>query len=586
MRTSVHVYLLYNKYFGDSMKHGIIVVLFFLCAVTAHAQWTNGQNASSVVGQSDYSTYTTGVAMTNLNRPKHMTIDFINGKAYVADAENYRVLRFSYPFMGTPPAAEMQFGAGNPNVSKNTFNSPVGVAVYNNKLYVLDQDNNRILLFDNASTASTKPDASGIIGHTSYTDNGTGSSSTTFNGPTDIKIDGSGNLWVADASNNRVLKYSNIAAKPTNGTAAADLVLGQIDFLAIVSGTSQATLTQPHGVAINGTTVWVSDFYNYRILRYDNPSSNGQNASGVLGQPNFEASSNNTTQSTFTGVEDVAVDGNGIVYALDGGNNRIMIYLNAAAKSNGADADYELGKSSSNYFTWEGEGVGITGFSHSYGLCIDNANKKLYVADYSNNRILGFTAASALPVELSSFIASVGNNSVILNWKTATETNNYGFEIQRSVVSPQQSDNMWSKIGFIEGSGTTNAPKSYSFTDKSANGKTSYRLKQIDRDGKFEYSQSVEVTASSTPNEFGLEQNYPNPFNPTTAISYQLSANGFTTLKIYDAIGREVVTLVNEVKEAGTYSAQFDGAKLSSGIYFAKLSSSGKTQIRKLVLMK
>ena len=94
------------------------------------------------------------------------------------------------------------------------------------------------------------------------------------------------------------------------------------------------------------------------------------------------------------------------------------------------------------------------------------------------------------------------------------------------------------------------------------------------------------MTASSTPNEFGLEQNYPNPFNPTTAISYQLSANGFTTLKIYDAIGREVVTLVNEVKEAGTYSAQFDGAKLSSGIYFAKLSSSGKTQIRKLVLMK
>ena len=144
----------------------------------------------------------------------------------------------------------------------------------------------------------------------------------------------------------------------------------------------------------------------------------------------------------------------------------------------------------------------------------------------------------------------------------------------------------WTKIGFVEGNGTTNAPKSYSFTVKSASGKTSYRLKQIDRDGKFEYSQEVEVTAASAPKEFALEQNYPNPFNPTTAISYQLSANSFTTLKIYDVIGREVATLVNEVKEAGTYTAQFDGARLSSGIYFARLSSLGKTQMRKLLLLK
>ncbi len=113
-----------------------------------------------------------------------------------------------------------------------------------------------------------------------------------------------------------------------------------------------------------------------------------------------------------------------------------------------------------------------------------------------------------------------------------------------------------------------------------------YRLKQIDRDGKFEYSQTVEVTAVSAPQEFGLEQNYPNPFNPSTAISYQLSANGFTSLKVYDALGREVSTLVNEVKDAGTYSAQFDGTKLSSGVYVARLTSNGKSQMRKLLLMK
>jgi hypothetical protein len=145
---------------------------------------------------------------------------------------------------------------------------------------------------------------------------------------------------------------------------------------------------------------------------------------------------------------------------------------------------------------------------------------------------------------------------------------------------------MWSKIGFVEGNGTTNAPKSYFFTDKSASGKTSYRLKQIDRDGKFEYSQTVEVTVLSAPKEFALEQNYPNPFNPTTSINYQLSANSFTTLKIYDAIGREVATLVNEVKEAGYYSAQFDGAKLSSGTYYYRLNAGGFTNVKRLTLIK
>jgi len=112
------------------------------------------------------------------------------------------------------------------------------------------------------------------------------------------------------------------------------------------------------------------------------------------------------------------------------------------------------------------------------------------------------------------------------------------------------------------------------------------RLKQIDRDGKYAYSQTVEVEISSLPKEFMLTQNYPNPFNPTTVISYQLPMSSNVSLKVYDAIGREVATLVNEVKDAGYYSTTFDGTKLSSGIYFAKLSSEGKSQIRKLMLLK
>jgi hypothetical protein len=188
-----------------------------------------------------------------------------------------------------------------------------------------------------------------------------------------------------------------------------------------------------------------------------------------------------------------------------------------------------------------------------------------------------------LPVELSSFTVSTDKNSVVLRWNTVSETNNYGFEVEKNASLAQRE---WVRIGFVEGNGTTNAPKSYSFTDISAKGKTSYRLKQIDRDGKFDYSQTIDVTAASEPTMFALEQNYPNPFNPATAIGYRLSVAGHTMLKIYDALGREAATLVDEVKDAGNYSAQFDGSTLSSGMNFARLTSSGNSQVRKLLLTK
>jgi hypothetical protein len=206
------------------------------------------------------------------------------------------------------------------------------------------------------------------------------------------------------------------------------------------------------------------------------------------------------------------------------------------------------------------------------------------------------TPDPALPVDLISFIAIKNDNAMTLKWTTSTELNNYGFEVERKILnhrsigslnqSADESMSQWTEIGFVEGHGTTNSPKSYTFIDGSAQGTVAYRLKQIDRDGKFAYSQTVEVEIGSLPKEFALMQNYPNPFNPTTVISYQLPATSHVSLKVYDAIGREVATLVNEVKEGGYYSATFDASKLSSGMYFARLTSSGNSKMRKLVLMK
>jgi hypothetical protein len=173
--------------------------------------------------------------------------------------------------------------------------------------------------------------------------------------------------------------------------------------------------------------------------------------------------------------------------------------------------------------------------------------------------------------------------------------NNYGFEIEKKAVgslplanSQQPITNSWTKIGFVEGNGTTNSPKAYSFTDKNLTaGKYSYRLKQIDRDGKFGYSQTVEVSLSGAPLKFELSQNYPNPFNPTTTIGFTIPADGMTTLKIYNTLGQEVATLMNEPLKAVEYhQVHFDASKLASGIYFARLQSGGKSILKKMNLLK
>jgi hypothetical protein len=111
-------------------------------------------------------------------------------------------------------------------------------------------------------------------------------------------------------------------------------------------------------------------------------------------------------------------------------------------------------------------------------------------------------------------------------------------------------------------------------------------LKQIDRDGKFKYSQQVEINASVAPKDVALGQNYPNPFNPTTVIRYQLSVSSYVTLKVYDVLGREVVSLVNELEEAGTHSLSFDASKLSSGLYYYTLQAGELVATKPMVLMK
>jgi hypothetical protein len=190
----------------------------------------------------------------------------------------------------------------------------------------------------------------------------------------------------------------------------------------------------------------------------------------------------------------------------------------------------------------------------------------------------------ALPVNMEYFNYTTSKNDVKLSWKTLTEINNSGFEIERRV--PQSSQ--WSKIGAKAGFGNSAEPHIYIFDDRNLNtGKYIYRLRQIDYNSNTEYYYLSDTVIVGKPSHFGISQNYPNPFNPLTKIDFDLPIDGKVTIKIYDVTGREVMTIVNnEFKQAGYYTVDFNGSFLASGIYFYRLTAESYTNVKKMVLIK
>ncbi|MDP2303933.1 MAG: FG-GAP-like repeat-containing protein [Ignavibacteria bacterium] len=310
----------------------------------------------------------------------------------------------------------------------------------------------------------------------------------------------------------------------------------------------------------------------------------GANTVSVL----LNTTSNGAATPTFSAKTDFAVGTSPVwvtIADFDGDNkpeivtanqsaNTISVLLNttsngAATPTFSAKTDFAVGTSPSSVANADFNG--------------DN-KPDIVTSNTTASVLLNTTDYIPLPVELTSFSASIKNKAVNLAWQTATEVNNYGFEIERSVISGQLSE--WEKIGFVNGGGNSNSPKEYSFTDPSVtSGSYAYRLKQLDNDGKYEYSKEVEVDLGML-TEFSLQQNYPNPFNPETVISYQLPVSGNVSLKVFDMLGREVVTLVNEVQEAGMYDVSFNGKAFASGAYIYRFQSGNYVKINKMVLMK
>lgn len=218
----------------------------------------------------------------------------------------------------------------------------------------------------------------------------------------------------------------------------------------------------------------------------------------------------------------------------------------------------------------------------TFDACPDDDN----AIDWDSPTVLdNYRTNQTVPVELAAFNANVFENNVELSWKTTTEKNNQGFEIERSIESEKQT---WSKLAFIEGKGNSTEISDYSFVDKNlAPGKYTYRLKQIDYDGTFEYSNSVEVEVGNVISKFSLSQNYPNPFNPSTVIEFTGGADEFVKLKVYNTIGEAVAVLFEGgVTKGSVQQINFDASNLPAGIYYYQLISNSFVSTKKMILLK
>jgi hypothetical protein len=233
-----------------------------------------------------------------------------------------------------------------------------------------------------------------------------------------------------------------------------------------------------------------------------------------------------------------------------------------------------------------GSGFKVGGYSSSAIMIGKMDEFRLYNRALDAAEVAATWNISIVPVELTSFTASVNGNNVKLLWETASELNNSGFSIER-----KYSNTEFMEVGFVPGFGTTTEPKSYSFTDNNLrSGVYSYRLKQIDFDGTFTYSDEVEVEVIA-PASFSLDQNYPNPFNPTTRISFSLAVDSKVSLKIFDVLGQEVASLVNQDLTQGVHTYDFNATGINSGVYFYKLEATGLngnefTDVKKMILVK
>jgi hypothetical protein len=423
-----------------------------------------------------------------------------------------------------------------------------------------------------------------------------------------ISCDSSNNIYVANVSNGLIYStdggqnFTTIPASTFGGANVNSVACGKNGhiFVGVTNGgvwrstDFGATFTQSSLNNITIVEIKVDKFNSDIIYAGGSSSSlNGffiSNDDGIT----FGASTNslNIWEILQTAGNDLYIATTSSPYPFDKSTDGGLTWTtmsNLAAAKRGATLDLiEDIYISGNGGVFKSTDGGTTFINHNFTF----SSNKILTYDYkimvcaigsTNGGVWIYTDSLLIPVELTNFTAVADNGNVLLKWTTATELNNSGFEIERSI-----NDEGFEKIAFVAGFGTTTEPKTYSYIDESVYGLIKYRLKQNDFDGSFEYSNVVEVN-SELPLTFKLLQNYPNPFNPSTKLSWQSPVSSWQTLKVYDILGNNIATLVDEYKPAGRYEVEFNASSLSgyaSGVYFYRLETSGFMGMKKMILLK
>jgi sugar lactone lactonase YvrE len=439
----------------------LLLVLMALLPDILIAQ-TNGMAATSVLGQTSFTANSSNgggtVSGTVFNSPRDMVIDATTGKLFIIDINNNRVLRYtSVQAQQSGGSAEAVFGQANltSNGAATTaggLNGPAGLAIDGSgNLYIADRSNSRVLRYANAATAASGTTATAVFGQPNMTsgtaNQGGTTTASTLNIPVGLAIDGSGNLYVADAGNNRVLRYAN-AATATNGTAAT-VVFGQLNmtsgFANQGGAISSNTLSAPFGLAIDGSgNLYVADQANNRVLRYANAATamNGATASAVFGQPGVTSGNANNggpSASTLSGPYSVSLDTFGNLYVADANNHRVLRYANAATATTsnpGPVATVVLGQQDFSSNSINRGGAPSASSLHFPRGVVTDASQNLYVADANNNRVLRFllaTTATASPTTVNFGTNFVGGatttQSVTIAYASVSGNENFTYTL-------------------------------------------------------------------------------------------------------------------------------------------------------------
>ncbi|WP_051313069.1 T9SS type A sorting domain-containing protein [Sporocytophaga myxococcoides] len=530
----------------------------------SYGQWTDGQPAANVLGQPTFTTSNPIATESGLNRPNQVVVDPVSGKIFVADAFSHRVLRYPSTAAYIDGAnAEAVFGQTNLSnafvtaTSTTSLNTPSGIALDDNgNLWIADQGNNRVVRVSNAVTALTGSAFDLVLGQSGFSGSNGGTGLAEFSSPWALTYRNNA-LWVSDFGNNRILKFDNPSFL-SNG-APASLYLGTGS-----PGLSDNTLNGPGQISIdvNGN-LWVADVNNNRVLRFSNANalSSSADADLVIGQSDFFTSTAGLSQSALSSPWGVYMDEGGRLYIADNGNDRVLIFNSTSLAANGALADHVIGQidfANSNTATAQDKVSPIF---------VSVENDLLFVSDFSNNRVLIFKPSTPLPVNLLNFsaISNIREGKVLLQWYTVNEIDFSRFEVEQS----------YDEINFDKYAGQLaakgGATNTYRLEVPVFNYESAYfRLKLIDNDGSVSYSNVISVK--------GEQQElltYPNPFRDKLEVELS-SATG--NISVYDNSGKEI-------KREVIYSDEvtLDLKVLPIGEYWVKVQTDKNILIKKVL---